>query len=92
MYRKPMFRRVVIAVALLLAAGALFGIGIAVGIATVDGPCLGDSVPQKIIEDEDPSITAKIIEKMSKENIRNNLKFVYNRPIFCIFELCIEKL
>ena len=75
------WKRAAIITAILLAALALFGIGIGVGIATgagceETGPCLGSDVPQKIIEDADPTIHQRIIEKLSKENIRTNLRYI----------------
>ena len=38
------------------------------------GPCLGPHVPRKIIEEADATITEKIKQKISADNIRDNLK------------------
>ena len=45
------------------------------------GPFLGPNVPQKIIEDADPTINQKLINKLNKANIKNNLRYavIYNK-------------
>ena len=39
-----------------------------------EGPCLGAGVPKNIISEADPSITKKIIDGTSADNIRENLR------------------
>ena len=39
-----------------------------------EGPCLGAGVPANIISEADPSITQKIIDATSADNIRENLR------------------
>ena len=38
------------------------------------GPCLGAGVPENIISEADPSVTKKIIDTTSADNIRENLR------------------
>ena len=37
--------------------------------AAADGPCLGDAVPRKIIEDASPDITRRIVAMMDADSI-----------------------
>ena len=51
-----------------------FGRGPGDSRAACNGPCLGEGVSDRIIEDGDPTITQKLIEQINAANIGHVLK------------------
>lgn len=94
--RKSRDRRCLIVV-LVVVGIAAFIIGILIGrYATCpdketddrDGVFL-EGVPEKLMEDEDPGVSEVLIQGMSADNIRENLRYVQNFAIVLILT-CFE--
>ena len=47
--------------------------------AAADGPCLGDAVPRKIIEDASPDITRRIVAMMDADSISRFHRYASHR-------------
>ena len=74
---KPKHKRSLLLISLAVGVTGII-IGVLIGYFTAkrssDGPCLGPGVPDNIISEGDDAIMKKIIDSVSADNIRNNLR------------------
>ena len=89
--KKSKDTRCLIVVAVVVAVVAV-GVGVLIGYFShtedcelPEGPCLGNSVPEKIIQEADDSIFPKLYDAINKENIRENLRLVLISVLRCMY-------
>ena len=80
-YHKPAVSRRTLVLGAVVIGVVAVGLGVLIGYFShtedcdpPDGPCLGSSVPNKIIQEADDTIFDKLYSEINKENIRENLR------------------